>query len=355
LSYWRREPCCRRPLRLTAGPLLSLGTPLTGYVTATESFESDLSALALDLGSSAATSLTPAQASTTALAETLAYQTDIHAALQMTHPNISNMVDQAVDALENAAISLATETSTVAQTDLQTATSAFDTAILDTNGVFGPKGVISVSLASGQGFSPRLTDTRAASSLASVSGTASFDGTATVTARLSSASGAAISGVPVSFILDGAFAGIAVTDSSGAATLAGIPTSVAGGTDTNGVVAYFAGDVNVKSSSGSGALTVAQAGTSVGSVSGTATGGLASLTATITSAVTGQGVSGLTVEFTLDGTDVGPATTDSNGVATLSNIATSDPVGTHPNAVAVAFAGNTSYTSSNGTGTLTVS
>jgi hypothetical protein len=67
------------------------------------------------------------------------------------------------------------------------------------------------------------------------------------------------------------------------------------------------------------------------------------------------GISGETVNFTVDGTAAGPATTNSSGVATLTGIATSDPVGTHPDAVAVAFAGNTSYTSSNGTGTLTVS
>jgi hypothetical protein len=106
---------------------------------------------------------------------------------------------------------------------------------------------------------------------------------------------------------------------------------------------------------GTGDLTVTQAGTNISSVSGTATGGMASLTATITSSVTRQPISGLTLNFTLDDTSVGPATTNSSGVATLTGIATSDPVGTLPNAVAAAFAGDTSYSSSNGTGTLRVS
>jgi len=439
---------------LTGGPLFSLHTPLSGYVTATQNFQSNLHTLAQSLSSSATTSLTPGQVSATMLAEIVAYDADIHAALQVTHPDISNTVDLALASLGSTASSIASETSSAAQTDVNSAISTFDTAILDTTGVFGPKGVISLSLSSGQGFSPHLTDTRPASSLADVSGTASFGGTATLTATLTTASGQVISGVPVSFTLDGAFAGVALTSSSGVATLSDIPTSDAAGTDAGGVVAYFAGDINDKSSGASGDLTVSKAatslasvsgtatfggtatliatltssvtsagisgeivnftldGTSVGpattnssgvatltgvatsdpvgstgvvvasftgasnynaapngtgsltvspaatsfsSVSGTATGGLASLTATLTSTVTGLGISGLTVNFTLDGTSVGPATTDSSGVATLPGVATSDPVGTHPNAVAVAFAGNTDYTTTNGSGTLTVS
>ena len=95
--------------------------------------------------------------------------------------------------------------------------------------------------------------------MTSVSGTAHFGGPATLTATLTTASGQVISGVPVSFTLDGAFAGVAVTDSSGVATVSDIPTSDAVGTDTGGVFAYFAGDINVKSSIASGDLTVSEA------------------------------------------------------------------------------------------------
>ena len=245
---------------LTGGPVFSLGTPLSGYVTASQNFESELNTLAQSLSSSATTPLTPSDAGLTMQAEIVAYQTEMHAVLQVTHPVISNTVDMAVDSLLNTAFSVASETSSgAAQSDITNAISAFDTAILGTRGVFGPKGVISVSLSSGRGFAPRTTDTRPASSLTGVSGTASFGGPATLTATLSSASGQAVSNVPVSFILDGAFAGVAVTDSNGLATLSDVPTSDAVGTDTGGVVAYFAGNINLKTSPGSGDLTVSQA------------------------------------------------------------------------------------------------
>jgi len=336
---------------LTAGPLFSLHTPLSGYATATQSFESELTTLAQSLGSSATTPLTPADVSTTMLAETLAYQTDIHAALQVTHPNISNTVDMAVASLQSAANSIASLSSSDAQTALNNAITAFDNAIDDTTGVFGPQGVISVSLASGRGFSPHLTDTRDASSLASVSGTASFGGTATLTATLTSAAtGRGIAGVSVSFSLDGAFAGTALTNSSGVATLSDVATSDAVGTDTGGVLAYYAGSIQFKTSAASGDLTVSQVATSISSVSGTLAAGIADLTATLTSSVTGMGIAGVTVNFTIGSTTAGPATTDNNGVATLSGVSTADPSGT---AVLVSFAGNTDYTASNGSGTLT--
>jgi hypothetical protein len=235
---------------LTDGPLYSLGTPLGGYVTATQNFESELNTLAQSLGSSATTRLTPAQLSTTLLAEALAYQADIHAALQVTHPNISNIVDQAILSLGTTANSIA------AETDLQKAITAFDTAILDSNGVFGPKGAVSEALSSGEGFSPQLTDSRLASSLGSVSGTALFGGTATLTATLTASGGTPISDVPVAFSLDGAVAGVALTNSSGVASISNVPKSDAVGIDTGGVLAYFAGSIKYKTSAASGNLTV---------------------------------------------------------------------------------------------------
>ena len=341
---------------LTDGPLFSLQTPLSGYATATENFESGLNALAESLGSSATTPLTPAQVSATVLAEAVAYQADIHAALQVTHPNISNTVDQAILELGTAANSIATETSSVAQTDLQSAISTFDTAILGSNGVFGPKGVIAVALTSGEGFSPQLTDTRPAPGLGSVSGAVSAGGTATLTATLASSDGTSISGVPVAFSLDGAFAGVALTNTAGVATLANVSTSDVAGTDKGGVLAYFAGSIKYKSSAGSGDLTVSPSATSLGTVSGSASfGGTATLTATLTSSVTNAAISGETLDFTLDGVAVGSATTSSSGVATLTGVVTTDAAGTHPGAVVASFAGDTNYAAAaNGTGDLTV-
>ena len=70
------------------------------------------------------------------------------------------------------------------------------------------------------GYVPHnLTVQRDATTLESVSGTATFGGPATLTATLTSATGTPLAGQVVSFTLDGAFAGIATTDSSGVATL----------------------------------------------------------------------------------------------------------------------------------------
>ena len=99
---------------LTAGPLFSLQTPLSGYATATQAFEAELNTLEQSMSAST-TPLSPADASTTMLAETLAYQTGIHASAQVTHPNVSNVVDQAVVNLENTASSIASMSSLDAQ------------------------------------------------------------------------------------------------------------------------------------------------------------------------------------------------------------------------------------------------
>ena len=141
-------------------------------------------------------------------------------------------------------------------------------------------------------------------SIGSVSGTADFGGTASLTATLlNTATNAGIAGETVSFTLDGKSVGTAVTNSSGVATLTGVATTDNAGTDTGGVVASFAGDSNFNAANGTGNLVVSQAATTLGNVSGTASvGGTATLTATLTSSVTSAGAAGETVSFTLDGT-----------------------------------------------------
>jgi hypothetical protein len=340
---------------LTNGPLFSLHTPLTGYAVATQGFEASLSNIADGLTASAP--LTPAKASLTMLADTVAYQADIHAALQVTHPGVSNTVDMAVASLLTTADAVATESASDAAMLINTAISAFNAAILDTTGVFGSKGPIAVAIATRHGFPPHTKDHRPLSFFTSVSGTASLGGTATLTATLFSANGQAIAGVPVSFTLDGAFAGVANTNSSGIATLPGVTTSDAVGTDTGGVFAFYAGNINAKSTTGTGDLTVSQANTTLTSVSGTATfGGTATLTATLMSAVTGKPISGQTVTFTLDGTPVStPGVTNSEGVATVTGVTTTDDAGTHVGVVVANFAGDSDFNKSTGTGNLTVS
>jgi hypothetical protein len=343
---------------LTAGPIFSLGTPISAYISATNTFESNLNTLVQSLSSSATTPLTPAEVSATVLAEASAYQTNLHTGLQVTHPNISSMVDTAVINLGTAASGIASDSSSDAQTALTNAIATFDAAILGTTGLFGSQGIISQATAGGRPLTANLTVSRPATTLGSVSGTANFGGDATLTATLTLAgSSQAVSGVPVRFTLDGAFAGFGVTDSNGVATVTGIPTSQAVGTDSAGVVAYFAGDINGISSTGSGDLVVSQSATSLTNVSGTASfGGTATLTATLTSSVTGQGISGETVSFSLSGTSVGSATTNSSGVATLSGVATTATAGTHTGAVVASFAGDANHGAApNGTGDLVVS
>ncbi len=340
---------------LTSGAINSLDTPVSGYASATQTFASNLTALAQSLSSSATTPLTPAEVGTTITVETEAYQADLHAGLQVLHPNISNAVDSAVTTLESTASAIAQDNASDAQSQLTGAISTFDTALLGTTGVFGPQGVIEESLANHQSFTPNQTIPQDGTNVGSISGTATQGDTATLTATLTSTStGQGLSGATVSFTLDGAFAGIAVTNSSGVATLSGVTASNAVGTDTGGVVASFNGNINYEPSYGSGDLTVTQAATSLGSVSGTATGGVATLTATLTSAVTNDGIANETVSFTLDGTSIGTAVTDSSGIATLANISTSDSTGTYTGAVVANFSGDTNYSASNGTGTLTV-
>ena len=59
----------------------------------------------------------------------------------------------------------------------------------------------------------------------------------------------------VSFTLDGAYAGTALTDSSGVATLSGVTTTDAAGITTGAVVASFAGHINYKPSQATGDIT----------------------------------------------------------------------------------------------------
>jgi hypothetical protein len=241
---------------LTQGPIHSLGTPLGDYSAATQSFESDLNTLAQSLSSSATTPLTSAQVSTTTVAEAEAYRANLHAGLQVTHPFVSNTVDSAVNTLEMTANSIVSDDSSTAQTQMNSAITSFDTALLDKTGLFGPFGVISVALANHQNFTPNLTMPQAASSMSGVSGTAT-GGTATLTATLTSPTTTqGIPGKTITFTLDGAFAGQAVTNVSGIATLSDVITTDASGTDTGGVAASFAGDIHFKSTSATGDLVV---------------------------------------------------------------------------------------------------
>jgi|GEM_PF-3834503 len=92
---------------------------------------------------------------------------------------------------------------------------------------------------------------------------------------------------------------------------------------------------------------------SVANISGTA-GYSVTLSATLKRTDTSAVVSGKTISFKIDSTQVGTATTNTSGIATLSYaIPSATTAGSHT--ISATFAGDTTFTGSNGTGTLTVS
>ncbi len=333
---------------LTGGPIYSLNTPVSAYVTETQSFETDLGTVTDTLSSTAPTppgQLTLPVVSTTIQAEAEAYRASMDAGLQVTHPGLSSTVNAAVTTLEDTVIMIATTNDPTAESDIHTAIAAFDSAILDTTGLFGLNGPVN-RVNSELGYVPHnLTAKPAATTIDNVSGTATGTGTATLMATLNSATGTGLVGKVVSFTLDGAFAGTAVTDSSGVATLTGVPQSDTAGTDTGGIVASFAGDSTNKLSQNSGDLVVTQSSTTTtltSSANPSVSGQSVTFTATVAAVSPNSGTPTGTVNF-LDGTTViGTAEPLTAGVATFST--SSLTVATH--SITAVYSGDTNFTTS---------
>ena len=100
----------------------------------------------------------------------------------------------------------------------------------------------------------------------------------------------------------------------------------------------------------------AQAGASTLTVSpSTASfGGLAILSTTLQKGSNGGLISGKTVTFSLNGATLGTATTNGAGQAFFTTSVAGIPLGTYPGAISASFAGDTLFTASSGTGSLTV-
>jgi hypothetical protein len=99
-------------------------------------------------------------------------------------------------------------------------------------------------------------DVRAATTLAVDPATGPFNGTATLSATLSSSSGA-LAGRPVTFALNGTSVGTATTNAGGVATLLNVSLAgITGGTYPGGVTASFPGDLGYTAATGANVLTV---------------------------------------------------------------------------------------------------
>jgi hypothetical protein len=334
---------------LSAGPILALGTKSSTITNTTKAFTTELNALSSALGSS---TLSLAQVNTTLGAESESYRNDVHAGIQMTQLRISGEADTDINALQASVINIAQTNPSDAQTQLTTAITTFDNEVLGKTGLFAPHGALSKSkpakLRSG------TTNGQAPSTFSEVSGTTAIDGTATLTATLTSEDGSPQMGQTVGFTLDGAFAGIAITNFTGVATLAGIPTTATVGTDVGGIVAYFASNTNFLSTTGTGDLAVTKEATVVPGVSGSATfGGTATLLAALTTA-NGQVLPNETISFSLNGTAVGTAITNSSGIAILSGVPSTSSAGTITGAITASFAGDATNAASANTGNFVV-
>jgi trimeric autotransporter adhesin len=191
--------------------------------------------------------------------------------------------------------------------------------------------------------------------LTAVSASEVKGGTAKLMATLTS-NGSPLAGEIIRFQIGNLPVGRATTDAHGVAILSNVNLKgLRAGIYPFGVVATFAGDANHKSSASRGRLTVSRFATSLSGVSASGVyGGSGTLTATLTS--NSAPLSGQVVRFLLNGQNVGSATTDNQGVATLANVSlTGINAGVYANAVTASFAGGVTYQQNVAGGTLTVS
>ncbi len=156
--------------------------------------------------------------------------------------------------------------------------------------------------------------------------------------------GAVVSTKTLTFKVDGTKIGTADTDGTGVATLSyKILEAFSIGAHT--LTVEFAGDGNHNASSGTGALNINQAPVKItqSNVVGNL-GKAVKLSATLKRYTDNTAMSGKTLRFQVDGADVGTATTNSSGIATLNyTIPATFTTGAHT--LAVYFDGSTFYQS----------
>jgi uncharacterized repeat protein (TIGR01451 family) len=166
-------------------------------------------------------------------------------------------------------------------------------------------------------------------------------------ATLTNQDGTQLASKTIAFTVNGVSVGSAVTDVNGIAALNYMITQTPGIWTIN---ATFTGDSNYNATNATGTLTVYKNATNiaVADVSGV-NGQNVNLQATLTSQ--GTDVAGKTINFTVNGANVGNTTTGSNGIATLTYTITQTP-GTYT--IGAIFIEDGNYNGTTGSGTLTV-
>ena len=172
-------------------------------------------------------------------------------------------------------------------------------------------------------------------------------------AQLDTTGGVALTGKTITFSIDGTPVAGGPTNNGGVRITAyTLPANLTLGGHT--LTAAFSGDSADAPASGTATLTVVVPATkvAVSAIIGAA-GQSVTLRASLHRVVGGAAVSGETVTFSVDGIAVGTGVTSASGLATLAYaIPAGDTIGAHP--ITVSFAGDSSYSASSGTNTLTV-
>jgi uncharacterized repeat protein (TIGR01451 family) len=179
-------------------------------------------------------------------------------------------------------------------------------------------------------------------------------GSVDLSATLVDEFGNAISGVLVDFLVDGVSVGSGTTDGSGLASVTYNPITNNPAGSPYTITAEFAGNDNYNPKSGTNNLTVEKADTviTVDSASGVYLGSV-DLSATLVDEF-GNAISGVLVDFLVDGVLVGSGTTDGSGLASVTySPITNNPAGS-PYTITAEFAGNDNYNPKFGTNDLTV-
>ncbi len=125
---------------ITGGPLYPVNSTYSGYATATTALETQLNLLPPTLATGASPSLTLAQAQAIAISDANTYQVALNTAL-FNKPTVAGKVNTAISTFETSVNAITTTGTTTPAQQLTAAITALDTALLDSTGLFGAKGL----------------------------------------------------------------------------------------------------------------------------------------------------------------------------------------------------------------------